>query len=200
MLGLQRVQIGGKAAGFRVGFGIAAHRDFEIMAALQGGDQFGGAGIATGYRLEAGLAARRVTAQRHDMAHTGGPIFISDSIQFLGRRVHAGEVRGGRDRRFLHNARHRGVGAFPRRPASAISDRHKAWVQWHQCFHGLPQAFLHRRRFRRKKLKAHRQIARQIGKQRAVQRPGGFGHLIESQAHASTFSAGFVANHSVTPS
>ena len=92
-LALQHVQVGRRIAGLGVRFRIAAHRHLEGRATLDAGHQFGAAGIALRMgRERRPQPARRIAAQRHDMAHAGIPVVADHGVDFLAAGAHAGQL------------------------------------------------------------------------------------------------------------
>jgi hypothetical protein len=77
-----------------MGLGIGGDADLEIGDPLQAGDQIGGEGVAAGMRRVAlADAARRIAAQRHDMADAGLPIGVRDRVDLGAGRGDAGQMR-----------------------------------------------------------------------------------------------------------
>jgi hypothetical protein len=71
-------------------------------------------------------AARRITAQRHDVADAGIPVAARDRRRFLARGIDAGQVRGGLMPVSRFDAFDGGVRAFARRTAGTVGHRDKA--------------------------------------------------------------------------
>ena len=124
-LALQIVEVGLRAIGVGMRFGIGGDRDFERRDCLQPGDQLDRIGIALRMRAIR-RSAGNVAAQRDDVPHPGLPIGLRHLVDLGARCLDAGQVRGGRHGAFGGDARDGRVGAFARRSAGAIGDRHEA--------------------------------------------------------------------------
>ncbi len=95
-------------------------------------------------------AARRIAAQRHDMAHAGGAIIADHLVHFLARGGDAGQMRRRRQRRLVQDALDGGMGALAGGAAGAIGHRDEIRAQRRKPRHRLPQRLLHLLRLGRK--------------------------------------------------
>ena len=155
-------------------FGVGGHGDFKIMPVAQPSHQL----CRTGIALRVGdepptVGRRRVTAQRHNMAHARLPVLVRDFGDFVLARGNAGQVRGGHQIGFIDDTADRGVSPFARRPTRAVCHRDKAGAERGQLRNGVPQLCFHLLALGREEFERHSDIARQPGKQRGVERPAG---------------------------
>ena len=132
---------------------IGRDRDLEIGDALDAGDEIGGVAIAVGMRRVAlADAAERIAAQRHDVAHARRHIGCDHLVDLGAGRRHAGEMRGGRERRLGEDALDRRVGALAGRAAGAVGDRDEVRRERREPRDRLPQGLLHLLGLRREEL------------------------------------------------
>ena len=86
-LGLEHVDIGLDARRLRMLLRIASDGDLERRDRLEALDQIGGIDIAAWCRLiSIADPARRIAAQRHDMAHAEIPIVADDLVDLSASR------------------------------------------------------------------------------------------------------------------
>src|ERR1700730_14229800 len=91
-LALQVVEVVLGARRFRVGLGIGGDADLEIGDALQSPDEISGVSVAAGIRRVMLDAARRITAQRNNVADPGLPVAMRDGIDLGSGRGNASEM------------------------------------------------------------------------------------------------------------
>ena len=97
-------------------------------------------------------AARRIAAQRHDVAHARLPIGADHAVDLIARRADASEMRGRRQRGLGEDALHRRVRALARRAARAVRDRDEIRPQGAKPLDRVPQRALHLVGLRREEL------------------------------------------------
>ena len=163
-LGFEHVDVGCDRGTVRMFLRIGRHRHFEIGEALDAGDQIGGIAVAAGMRrVRLAGAAKRIAAQRHDMAHAGLRIGADHRIDLGAGRGDASQVRRRRQHGLGEDALDGGVGALARRAAGAIGDGDEIRLERRQPADRLPQRLLHLRGFRRKEFERHADAARRAG-------------------------------------
>src|SRR6266404_6113892 len=91
-LALQVVEVVLGTLRFRVNLGIGGDTDLEIGDALQSPDEIGGISVAAGIRRVMLDAARRITAQRNDVADPGLPVTMRHGIDLGSGRGNASEM------------------------------------------------------------------------------------------------------------
>jgi len=121
-LGLEHVDIGVDRRAIGVFFRIGRDGNLKIGGnALDAAGKIGGVAIAAGMRcIFCARTARRVAAQRHDMAHAHIMICAHDPVDFIARGGNAGQMRGRRQWRLGKNAFDRRVSARARGTAGAV--------------------------------------------------------------------------------
>ena len=146
-----------KSAAFRMLLRIGGDRDLDIgMTLLDAGHEFGRSLVAIGMRGVGGAdAARRIAAQRHDMADADIVIAADDLIDLAARGTDAGQMRGRGQAGLGQDAGDGGMGALAGRSAGAIGHRDEVGRQRRQPVDGVPQAALHLLGFGRKELKGN---------------------------------------------
>jgi hypothetical protein len=91
---------------------------------------------------------------------------LRDLVDLSARCLDTGQVRGGRHGAFRGNPRDRRVGAFARRSACSVSDRHEAGGERFERAETIPQLRFHLLGLWRKEFEADADIARKIGEER----------------------------------
>ena len=107
-------------------FWVTADGDLERRDLLDAGHKIRRRGIAAGVSCILGAdAGLRIAAQRHDVTDADFPIAAHNFIDLVAGGANAGEM-GCRDQcRFFDQPLYGVVGAFARRAAGTVSDRHK---------------------------------------------------------------------------
>ncbi len=141
-------------------FRIGGDRNLDVgIALLDAGDELGRGLVAVGMRgVRRADAARRIAAQRHDVADADIVIAADDIVDLAARRADAGQMRGRRQAGLGQDAGDGGMGALAGRPAGAIGHRHETGRERRQPLDGVPQAALHLLGLGRKELKGDRRL------------------------------------------
>ena len=136
---------------------IGGNRNLDIaVALLDAGDEFGRCLVAIGMRgVSCSDAARRIAAQRDDVADADLMIAVDDFIDLAARGTHTSQMRGRGQAGLGQDAGDGGMGALAGRSAGAIGHRYEIGRERRQPVDGVPQAALHLLGLGRKELKGN---------------------------------------------
>lgn len=126
-------------------FRIAADRNLERRDPPRPCRKLGRIGVAarvSAIRLAG--AARRISAQRHDVLDAARPVAAQHLVHLLARRGDAGQVRSDAERSFAKDPRNGLVGALARGASGAVGHRHEVRIERGQLLHRRPQFLVHR--------------------------------------------------------
>ena len=162
------------APGLRVGLRIGGDADLEIGDAPEARDEIGGKSVAAGMRrIPLADPARRVAAQRDDVADAGLPVIGGDGVDLVAGRGDAGQMRGRLQRRLVADAADGRMGPLAGRAAGAVGHRDEARRQRFKPLDHLPQPQFHlggprRREFEGDTRRTGIEIANRVGGEQAA--------------------------------
>src|ERR1700722_17020327 len=142
---LEHIDVGVEVAALGVLLGVSGDGNFDIrMMPLDTGDEIGRGFVAVRMRAVGRAdAARRIAAQRHDMANADIVIAADDLVDLAARRPDAGQMGCWGQAGFSQDAGDGGMGALARGSAGAIGHRDEVGGGRSPALDGLPQIALH---------------------------------------------------------
>src|SRR5258705_7259431 len=157
-LGLEHVDVGVDVRAFRMFFGIGRNRNLDVaVLLLDACNKLGRRAIAIGMRgIGRADAARRIAAQRDDVADADIVIAADDLVDLAARGANAGQMRGRQEIGLGEDAGNGGMSALAGRAAGAIGHGNEIRGERRETLDGLPQALLHLLGLRRKELEGDR--------------------------------------------